>query len=339
MDSRSIFQNLPEADIRQIKTYATLKSFKAGDLIFCEGEQAESFYIIQAGNVSIYFDKGNYKDEVYLLGAGDHFGEIAILNKGLRSASAEAVNDVSVLSIEKQDLLEFLQDHPEIAHKIHDLISQRNEELILKESLIDTSGINSRNLHLSIKGDPSMRESAFYRDRHESIVDRLMSDLIPGLKEMLVERSLFRVYIGFNSGEIRTESVFDPFNTEVHEARKLTDQAYISRHFPAISYDEKTQLVRQLYASILGSESFANLPAYWRNILRRTRSTWQPISKSEICKVIEKVPTLRNIPSFYLRNMSISIIQDAIRMQFNCDGTHIVSTDDFQRFLDENIED
>jgi hypothetical protein len=49
------------------------------------------------------------------------------------------------------------------------------------------------------------------------------------------------------------------------------------------------------------------------------------------------LPVLRRIQNFYLRNVTISIIRDAIHMQFNCDGTHIVSADDYTRFLEENL--
>lgn len=53
--------------------------------------------------------------------------------------------------------------------------------------------------------------------------------------------------------------------------------------------------------------------------------------------MIDKLPVLRNIPDFYLRNMGISITRDTIRMQFNCDGTHIISTKDYNQFLADNI--
>jgi len=38
-----------------------------------------------------------------------------------------------------------------------------------------------------------------------------------------------------------------------------------------------------------------------------------------------------------VRNLSINIVKDAIHMQFNCDGTHIVSTIGYERFLEENV--
>ncbi len=57
----------------------------------------------------------------------------------------------------------------------------------------------------------------------------------------------------------------------------------------------------------------------------------------EIESIMSKLIELRNVPSFYLRNIGINIIQDAIRLQFNCDGTHIVSSEDYQQFIEKNF--
>ena len=46
---------------------------------------------------------------------------------------------------------------------------------------------------------------------------------------------------------------------------------------------------------------------------------------------------MRDLPDFYLRNITICIVQDLIRMQFNCDGTQIISAENYQKFLEENM--
>ena len=43
------------------------------------------------------------------------------------------------------------------------------------------------------------------------------------------------------------------------------------------------------------------------------------------------------IADFYIRNFSISMVHDAIGMQFNCDGTHIVSNGDLLEFMKQDI--
>lgn len=46
------------------------------------------------------------------------------------------------------------------ADQINSILAQRNEELALKENLLASTGIDGRHLHVSIKGDPSLRETS-----------------------------------------------------------------------------------------------------------------------------------------------------------------------------------
>lgn len=52
---------------------------------------------------------------------------------------------------------------------------------------------------------------------------------------------------------------------------------------------------------------------------------------------MSRLDMLKTIPNFYLRNFAIRLTRDAVRMQFNCDGTHIVTAEDYPRFLEENL--
>ena len=98
-------------------------------------------------------------------------------------------------------------------------------------------------------------------------------------------------------------------------------------------------MIKSMYAFISSERSFNQLPVQWRNIIGRSHDEWEPIEKEEIKKVMAQLGKLRSIESFYLRNFSISMVVDAIRMQFNCDGTHIVSAEDYQQFLAQNLEE
>ncbi len=333
----SSFQYLSEADMQLIRTHASTRCCETGDMVFAEGDQVDSFYIIASGRVSIYFNRQGQEEQICVLGRGEYFGEMAIFNEDKRTASVVALEPVTLLTIDKDEFVNLIQTHPVLTEKINASLAKRNEELVLRESLIATTGVGGQHLHVSIKGDPSLRESAFYRQKHESIVDQVLHQLAPQLEDLLLSRSVYRVFIGFNSGEIRTCSVFDPFAEELHSAEKLIDHAYIDRHFPKIAYTEKSAMIKSMYQFIAEGAYFNRLPPHWQNIFSRSRKSWEPIAISDIHNVIGKLTELRNIPDFYLRNFSISMIQDAIRMQFNCDGTHIVSSKDYQRFVAENL--
>ena len=333
----SVFKDLLPAELEQLKSQAVHKHYKKGETIFKEGDAADFIYFVESGDVGISVQKFTKEEEISTLGPGEYFGEMAVLYKNRRTATVVAREDTELLSIEHADFMKLMVSHPVLALRINEILANRNEELILKESLVDNIGLKGKGLHVSIKGDPSLRESAFSRERYQSPMDPILPELQPVLVELLVRRSVYQVFIGFNSGEIRTLSIFDPFYEQIHQASKLLNPAYIDRHFPEISYEDKSKLVKDIYHYMEHSKNFTSMPGHLRKVLGNYYDKWEPVPIEDIEKTITKLNTLRDIPDFYLRNFTLSMTRDAIRMQFNCDGTHIVSAEDYVRFLKENI--
>jgi hypothetical protein len=211
------------------------------------------------------------------------------------------------------------------------------EELVLQESLVSATGLHSNNIQVGIKGDPTLRDSVFTRGKQKSLVDELFPCLEPQLEEMMLRRSVYRVYIGFNSGEIRTCSVFDPMREEVHQAEKLCETDYIQRHFPPIDYQHKVEGIRDIYRRLRESELFDYVPDYWKRIMLRRAATWNPIKEADLPGIISTLQKLRALEEFYLRNATICIVQHVVRLQFNCDGTQLVDAENYRQFLEENI--
>lgn len=211
------------------------------------------------------------------------------------------------------------------------------EELVLRETILSATGLNEKSVQIGIKGDPSLRETTLERKRYESPVDKVMDALVVNLEELFLNRSTYRIFIGFNSGEVRTHSIFDPLRQEIHAAEKLADSSYIDRHFPKISYADKIQAMRDIYGIIQKSSWFDRVPNYWKNIFIKRHQSWEPMTQEEIHRIISTLKVLRNLPDFYLRNITICMVQDMVRMQFNCDGTQIISAENYQKFLEDNM--
>ncbi len=211
------------------------------------------------------------------------------------------------------------------------------EKTILQESIVSAAGLNSEQVLIGIKGDPSLRESAPLRKRYDSKVDHLFDQLEPNLEDIMLNRGIYRIFVGFNSGEIRTNSVFDPLRQEIHDAEKIANSDYINRHFPLIDYNDKIELMRELYSALRASKHYQNIPGYWQNILNRRSQHWLPLEPENISKILSTVRALRDIEEYYLRNITICIVQGIVRMQFNCDGTQIIDAHNFKHFLEENI--
>lgn len=220
-----------------------------------------------------------------------------------------------------------------------DVSENELEELVLRESIVSATGLNEGSLQIGIKGDPSLRETSLERKKYESPVDKVMDKLIVNLEELMLNRGIYRIFIGFNSGEIRTSSIFDPLRQEIHEAERLADSAYIDRHFPKVKFEDKIQAMRDIYEVIYSSKLFQTVPDYWKRIVSKRHGSWEPMTRDEIKTIMHSVRTMRDLPDFYLRNITICIVQDMIRMQFNCDGTQIISAENYQKFIEENMPD
>lgn len=211
------------------------------------------------------------------------------------------------------------------------------EKQILAENIVSATGLRPGQLQVGIKGDPSLRETAMDRCRYESELDKIYPTLEPVLEDLLINRGIYRLFIGFNNNEIRTMSLFDPLREEIHDALNLTDAAYVNRHFPALDYAEKEQVMRDLYAALMRSNLFNKMPRAWQSITENRHELWQPMSIDQIKKILQSLKLMRNLPEYYLRNFNLSIVQSVVRMQFNCDGTQIVTANDFEEFVELNI--
>jgi hypothetical protein len=211
------------------------------------------------------------------------------------------------------------------------------EEQVLKESIVSAAGLTSDKLQIGLKGDPSIRESVSLRKRYRSSIDDVIDQLVVNLEDMMLDRGIYRIFVGFNSGEIRTLSIFDPLRSEIHEGAKLADRDYLERQFPPLPFEDKISLMHELYRALRATDYYQGLPDYWKNILQRRSDNWQPLSKEDIHTVFSSLKVLREIPEYYLRNITICMVQGTVRMQFNCDGTQIINAKNLQKFLHENL--
>lgn len=333
----SVLEELGAAGLAKIRDIGTTRDFSADQYIFSEGDRADFIYFIESGRVSISVQKLHRQEEIATLGHGDYFGEMAVFNRDRRTASVRAMEPTRLTSVDKQEFIKLMAADRGFGEKIRAVLAQRNEELVLKESLVDMTGLHHKHLHVSIKGDPSLRETAFTRERYESPVDKVIDSLPGALEDLLLNRCVYQVNIAFNSGEIHTHSIFNPFHDAIHAGDKLVDESYIDRHFPQVGYEAKAAAIRRAYEAIARDPAFRKAPGHLQNIYRSNYQGWDPMTPEEIRSTVAKLPMLRNIQDFYLRNFTISMTQDALRMQFNCDGTHIVSAGDYHKFLAENL--
>ena len=110
----SLFRYLTFTELLHIMNLAHAERFEAGAAIFTEGEEGESLFIILKGEVLIR--KGEH--ELSRLNDGSHFGEMALLEKGPRSATVVTLRDTICLVIDRVDFYDLLRDLPNLAVKV-----------------------------------------------------------------------------------------------------------------------------------------------------------------------------------------------------------------------------
>jgi pSer/pThr/pTyr-binding forkhead associated (FHA) protein len=110
---------------------------EAGEYVFREGELGTEMYIIQEGKVAISKQFRGEEKQLALLGRGDFFGEMSVLEDLPRTASAKALADCRLLQINGSTFDQMLRKNPEIAVRMMRKLSRRLRETdqMLREAL------------------------------------------------------------------------------------------------------------------------------------------------------------------------------------------------------------
>lgn len=101
------------------------QTFDAGKVIFQEGDQGDHMYIIQTGAVRISKNVGGREHELAVLEKGDFFGEMAIVSRIARTATATAVNSTQLLAFDRQGFVGMIEKNAKIALNIIDKLCRR----------------------------------------------------------------------------------------------------------------------------------------------------------------------------------------------------------------------
>jgi CRP/FNR family cyclic AMP-dependent transcriptional regulator len=126
LGAHPFFKGLAPALIEQLSSYAITRTVEGGKQIYAKGDPGNSLYAVVAGSVRVSVPSMDGKDTIFnLLGQGDIFGEIALLDGRPRSADVSAVTDCELMVISRRDFQPLMQSHFEIALKFIELLCAR----------------------------------------------------------------------------------------------------------------------------------------------------------------------------------------------------------------------
>jgi CRP-like cAMP-binding protein len=100
-------------------------TYQPGDILFCEYEPGNDFYLLQEGRVKVTKIVSDTEKTLDIFHPGDIFGEMAILEDQPRSATAIAMDRIKVLKFNKENFNLLLQSNPQLAVKLWKIFSNR----------------------------------------------------------------------------------------------------------------------------------------------------------------------------------------------------------------------
>jgi cAMP-dependent protein kinase regulator len=98
-----VFSQLDVHQLGLIAAKLRAARYRRGEVILREGEQADAFYIIRGGRIAITTAAGGVETPVEERGPGEYIGEIALLQRGPRTATARALTDLDVWLLDAAD--------------------------------------------------------------------------------------------------------------------------------------------------------------------------------------------------------------------------------------------
>ena len=105
------------------------KEYFGGEPIVQQGEIGDCMFVVQSGQVEVVQKVDEGEQRLAVLDTGDFFGEMALFEREVRSATVRALCDARVLKIDKKTLLRRIKEDPLLAVNLLQTMSHRIREL------------------------------------------------------------------------------------------------------------------------------------------------------------------------------------------------------------------
>ena len=111
-----LFSSVPEEQLRLLTTLVTRRSTTRGSIIMAAGDPTDSLYIILSGRLKVMMSDADGKEVILsILGPGEFFGEMGLIDDNPRSASVVAIEPCELLAITRRDFKKCMTDNAEMA--------------------------------------------------------------------------------------------------------------------------------------------------------------------------------------------------------------------------------
>jgi CRP-like cAMP-binding protein len=124
--SVELFGEMIEEEIDDLTALAQIKKLPKDTTVFHAGDPADAVFVVASGRVKVVITSSDGKEFILtVLGAGQVFGEMALLESAPRSASVVTLSAVEVLVINRVDFQRLLESNPRISLRLMAILSRR----------------------------------------------------------------------------------------------------------------------------------------------------------------------------------------------------------------------
>jgi len=124
-----VFETLAAAQLTRVAAVAVPRSFDARQVIFREGDQSDTCYIVRSGHARAIRRHGDGRTITLAhFGPGDIFGELAMFDDERRSATVETLEPLDAIAVLGPDMRRLLREHPDISAKLVISLGRRLRE-------------------------------------------------------------------------------------------------------------------------------------------------------------------------------------------------------------------
>jgi len=125
-----VFSELGRPELEQVAEVAVPRSFAAGEVVFREGDESNTAYVVRSGHARAIRQHSDGRILTLAnFGPGEVFGELAMFDSDRRSATIEAIDQLDLLAILSADMQRLMREHPDIAVKLVVTLGRRLREV------------------------------------------------------------------------------------------------------------------------------------------------------------------------------------------------------------------
>jgi len=114
-----LFATLNPEETLYLLKHAVLKKYPPHTIIFWMDEPGDNLYVIEKGKVAISYTTKEGKERTFsVLGEGDFFGELSLLDGGPHTGTARTITETAVVTISQATFYNFLEKHPQFSRTL-----------------------------------------------------------------------------------------------------------------------------------------------------------------------------------------------------------------------------